>query len=289
MKLKNIRSHRGEINTPLRYPGGKTRLYGLLRGTIEECGFRDCTYVEPYAGGAGAAVSLLLNGDVKRLVINDLDPAIHAFWYSILRHPRLFVQRIESTPVTLEEWGRQRDIYREKDVSRPLDLGFATFFLNRTNRSGVMNAGVIGGRSQQGRYRIDARFNRVELVERVRRIQGKKRSIEITNLDGADLLRDRLNEDDHFFYIDPPYYDKGSFLYLNSFDDAQHASLAGLLREHRMRAWLVTYDDVEEIRDLYKGFYQGTFKLQYSAHRSDVAEERLIASSLVAIKTSLFA
>jgi DNA adenine methylase len=288
VKLRTVQAHRAATHTPLRYPGGKTRLYGLLRKLVAEMGLNGGTYVEPYAGGAGAALSLLLNRDVQRIVINDLDPAIHAFWASVVGQPEPFLKLVRDTPLTIDEWEHQRSIYRLKDTTDQLRLGFSAFYLNRTNRSGVMNAGVIGGKLQQGTYRIDARYNRTELTRRIEAVAARANDIEVCNMDGLELLRARLEDPNALFYIDPPYFDKGSFLYLNSFDPDQHGQLAALLRGHRESAWVVTYDDVPEIRALYKGMYQGTFELPYSAHVNSVALERMIASSRVARETSLF-
>ncbi len=282
MHLTSVGAHRGTVHTPLRYPGGKTRLAGFLERVIESGGWTGCTYLEPYAGGAGAALSLLHDRVVSRLVINDLDPCIHAFWVAVTRHPYLFIRRFDDTQVTLDEWHRQRDIYRAADASDPVALGFATFFLNRTNRSGIMNAGVIGGQRQTGTYKIGARFNRAELRTKLRWIGNNARRITVTQRDGLELLRDSLGSGDVFGYIDPPYFDKGSFLYMNSFAADSHAALAGVLRDARRGRWVLTYDDVPVIRSLYRGLYQGTYSLPYSAHEATLAKERMILSDAVA-------
>lgn len=288
MKLTTVQPHRGTTHTPLRYPGGKTRLYALIRRLIEESGLDSPTYVEPYAGGAGAALSLLINRDVDRIVINDLDPAIHAFWKAVTSQTEEFVRLLNETPLTLDEWERQRTIYRQADSQDTLSLGFATFFLNRTNRSGVMNAGVIGGKTQSGTYRMDARYNRKTLTTRIMGIADRATDIAVSNMDGKLLLAQLLPDASTFFYIDPPYFEKGSFLYLNAFDAHQHLALSQVLREHLQSHWVLTYDDVPAIRELYRGMYQGTFQLPYSAHLSSKAKERMIASSRVARETSLF-
>ena len=143
--------------SPLRYPGGKTKFYSYVRDILDCNGLLGETYIEPFAGGAGLALKLLLNDDVKRIVINDFDPAIYCFWYSILQNPEAFCDLIMTVPLTQEEWKRQRQIYLEQDISEPLRLGFATFFLNRTNVSGVVNGGMIGGKNQSGPFKLDAR------------------------------------------------------------------------------------------------------------------------------------
>jgi DNA adenine methylase len=219
---------------------------------------------------------------VPRLHINDLDPAIFAFWISVTEHSADFLALFDQVELTLEEWHRQREVYRVADLSDPVALGYATFFLNRTNRSGVMNAGVIGGQLQNGRYRIDARFNRAQLRQKLEWIGREADRIEVTNRDGLAVLAESMSDPGMFSYIDPPYYDKGSFLYLNSLAEDSHRSLAALLKESRDKLWVLTYDDVPAIRELYRGLHQGTFALPYSAHRATVATERMVLSDAVA-------
>jgi DNA adenine methylase len=282
MHLSSVKAHRGTVHTPLRYPGGKTRLAGFLKRVVVSAGWTGCTYVEPYAGGAGAALSLLHDDIVSSVVINDLDPRIHAFWDAAVNHSESFLRRFDETPLTLDEWHVQRDIYRLGDRDNVVALGFASFFLNRTNRSGIMNAGVIGGQAQAGKYKIDARFNREDLRSKLVWLASVRDRITVRNDDGVELLGELLQDAKTFAYIDPPYYDKGSFLYLNSFAEASHAALADTLRECRAGQWILTYDDVPAIRALYRGFYQGTFALPYSAHTASIAKERMVLSDAVA-------
>lgn len=282
MHLSSVKAHRGTVYTPLRYPGGKTRLTGFLRRIVATAGWDDCVYVEPFAGGAGAGLSLLNEAVVPRIVINDLDPSIHAFWTAVTRYSASLLAKFDATPVTLEEWHRQRDVYRVGDASDPVSLGFATFFLNRTNRSGVINAGVIGGQSQAGRYKLDARFNRTELRSKLEWIGSSAGRITVSNRDGLELLAEALKSDQMFCYIDPPYFDKGAYLYMNAFAEGSHTTLATLLRAYRSARWVLTYDDVAQIRKLYLGLYQGTFSLPYSAHKAVLAKERMVLSDPVA-------
>lgn len=269
--------------SPLRYPGGKSALTGTLANLIEGADMRrPITYVEPYAGGAGAALSLLRRGIVQRLVINDADPAVYAFWHSCVRSNDEFQTKILDTAVTIQEWARQREIYREKDTGNLFKLGFATFFLNRTNRSGVLNAGVIGGQSQSGQYLIDARFNKQELLDRVRRIGQSSASITVSNEDGINVIRRHVRLRRSFIYADPPYFAKGAFLYKNSFGRADHFRLARLLNAYPEANWVLSYDNVPEIRSLYCERKVFEFDLHYSAHRNGPMRELFIPSHKLA-------
>lgn len=288
MYLSSVKAHRGIVHTPLRYPGGKTRLAGFLQRVIEQGGWRGCTYVEPYAGGAGAALSLLHGNTVSHIRINDLDPCLNAFWSAATQHSAQLLTKVEQTPLTVEEWRRQRAIYQERDTSDPVKLGFATFYLNRTNRSGIMNAGVIGGQAQASRYKMNARYNKAGLRSRLEWIGSSADRITVTDRDGVELLEEVVAAEGVFCYIDPPYFDKGSYLYMNSLTRDSHARLADVLRRARTSLWVLTYDDVAEIRKLYRGLYQGTFSLPYSAHAVSLATERMVLSDPVAALDTVF-
>lgn len=279
MELVNIASeHRLGVSSPLRYPGGKSKLAGFFADVIAEAGLHGATYVEPFAGGAGAGLALLHHGIVDRVVINDLDPAVFAFWSSVRNEPADFVRRINTVPLTLEEWAHQKLIYKTADARDPFALGFAFFYLNRTNRSGVLNAGVIGGKSQSGTYRIDARFNRDELARKVQDIGNVADQIELTFDDGRKCVQQWAPQQNTFLYVDPPYVEAGGSLYLNAFDDRDHALLARSLTENNAHRWLLTYDDAPLVRSLYASMDPFDFELHYSAHKVGRARELLVAS-----------
>ena len=236
------------------------------------------TYVEPYAGGAGAALALLVTGQVHRIAINDLDPAIYAFWQAVVTEPRHFSRLIDKAELTLEEWAHQKEIYLTAARDDYLRLGFATFYLNRTNRSGALNGGVIGGKGQVGKYRIDARFNKATLLERVRLISLYSRRITVTNDDGLSIIERYASCENTLIYANPPYFDKAGSLYLNSFENADHLALATCLNKLGDINWLLTYDNVPRVQELYAGRRRKLFSLHYSAHRVTDAEEVMVFS-----------
>jgi DNA adenine methylase len=264
--------------SPLRYPGGKAALAGFFGELIGRLSARPTTYVEPYAGGAGAGIALLRQDVVQQLVINDVDPAVYCFWVSVAGQPDQFAARIVGTPLDVEEWRRQKEIYRAADESDPLALGFAFFYLNRTNRSGILNAGPIGGVNQNGKYKIDARFNRDQLAERVAAIGALASRITVLGLDGMSVVQRYIADTSAFVYVDPPYVDMGGSLYLNAFTHRDHADLAGMLDRHPNGNWVVTYDPADFIRQLYQHHDVRDYQLSYSAHRTGKIRELLITS-----------
>jgi len=267
-------------NTPLRYPGGKSSLSSFLAQILTLNDIQGGTYIEPYAGGGGAALNLLYQGNVKHVVINDFDPTIYAFWVSVLNETDEFAYRISSVPLTIAEWHRQKDILKTDYRQNLFDVGFAAFYLNRCNRSGIIKAGPIGGQQQRGPYKIDARFNRENLIKKIRRIESHKDRISVYNRDAIDLLQEIVPSINgpKLVYLDPPYYKKGPQLYLNSYENDDHENLAWVLaKTSRSDFWVLTYDDAQEIRALYQDSIALTYTLNYSANYSKPGRELLIS------------
>ena len=268
--------------SPFRYPGGKSCLSVFLSEVIKKNEISNCTYVEPYAGGAGAALTMLFLEKVDNIIINDLDKAIYSFWKSILNNTKDFIEKINSIEVTIDEWYNQKQIYKDKK-SNQFDLGFATFFLNRTNRSGIIEGGPIGGNDQSGKWLINARFNKTELIKRIENISSYKSRIRIKNKDGIKLIGDLKGEKNQFIYLDPPYYVKGSCLYLNHYEQDNHQKLANFLNKHNEFYWALTYDNVEQIRNLYKERRNYDFTLNYHIDLPKSGKELLVVSDKVII------
>ncbi len=282
--MKRVRvaaSRRFGSASPLRYPGGKAALAGLIADIIRAVPIESPQYVEPYAGGAGAGIALLREGVIENLVINDFDQAVYAFWKSVVDDNEEFIELIRSTPLTIEEWRHQREIYQDRDNRAGIELGFAFFYLNRTNRSGVLNAGVIGGQAQDGKYKIDARFNRESLADRIRIIGSLSDRIIVSDLDGRTVIQDYSGSRNVLMYIDPPYVKAGSQLYLNAFEGRDHVSLAKAISGIDQAHWLLTYDQSPLIAHLYQDYPQHTLELSYSANRAGKYEELLISSAEV--------
>lgn len=275
--------------TPLRYPGGKSSILPMVSQIIYENNLNLCNYVEPYAGGCGLALSLMFKGVVHELHLNDLDRSIFSFWNQILHNTNAFIEKIERTPVTLEEWHKQRKIQERKDSASELSLGFSTFFLNRTNRSGVIQkAGVIGGLKQNGNYKLDCRFNKDGLIEKIRRIEKYKHRIRFYNMDALDFIEftDRELPKNTFYCIDPPYFNKGSTLYTNFYNPEDHKHIANRLRILK-KNWILTYDNAPEIQGLYKSQPQYKFNLNYSAQDKKVGTELLITHKSILLPDRL--
>ncbi len=266
--------------SPLRYPGGKSRLAPFISLLIQKSKIENPIYVEPFAGGAGVALSLLLSANVDEIVINDYDKAIYSVWRAVLTETDSFIEMIRDTPLNVEEWRTQKRIYDEQGGKYSLELGFAAFYLNRTNRSGILsNAGPIGGFAQTGNYLIDARFNRQELIRRVCEIAKHKSKIHLYNRDIRIFLKTYMPkyQERAFVYFDPPYYKKGKTLYKNFFSPSDHQEIFECISELDC-PWIVTYDDVPEIRKIYSSYGGKQYDLIYSLANNGKNSELMFLS-----------
>ncbi len=264
--------------SPLRYPGGKSKIMPFIKLIIDTIGKKNVTYIEPFAGGCGIALSLLLQGYVENIVINDYDKAVYSFWRAILNETDKFIKLIEDTPITIEEWKNQKEIYTNKNNKYSLELGFALFYLNRTNRSGIIKAGPIGGYMQNGNYLIDARYNKKVLIKKISVIAKNKAHIKIYNKESRKFIKEIIPkyENNAFVYFDPPYFKKGKELYKNFFTYEDHVELKEYITKDVNCSWIVTYDNVSEIKDLYKSYYMKEFDLNYSLANNGKGTEVII-------------
>ena len=268
-----------KIYTPLRYPGGKSKLYEYVRELVI---LNNCsTYIEPYAGGAGVALRLLINRDVDRIMINDYDKSIYALWYSILNDSEKLIELIEKTDISIDEWYNQKSIQENKQLTENLlELGFSTLFLNRVNRSGIIKAGVIGGKNQTGHYKMDCRFNKSDIIERIRLIASFKHKIKLHNLDAEVFIKKSTSRTkDSLTFFDPPYYQKGPGLYTNFYSHEDHVNLSKTIKKHMdNKNWIITYDIHDEIKNIYDEYDYKKYYLNYSITNPSKGQEYMFFS-----------
>lgn len=264
--------------SPLRYPGGKGKLASFMEYMIDQLGHRGGTYIEPFAGGAGIAMELLLRNVISRIVINDYDKAVWSFWKAILTETDRFVEEIRTVPLTVDEWQKQHEILVTKNDKYSFELGFAAFYLNRTNRSGIIKGGVIGGQEQAKDWKMDVRFKREELVTRIQRIAARKKDIKLYNKDVNSFIKNYvpLYEENALIYFDPPYFRKGQQLYMNFFNYKDHVRIEQEIREHVNCDWIITYDYEPQIEEIYHNYNLRLYDLNYSVSTKRKANELMI-------------
>ena len=272
-------------NTPLRYPGGKQKIAPFVREIILENGLQGISYIEPYAGGAGVAIELLLSGIVGKILLNDSCLSVYSFWNTVLKDPEWLCKKISLASLTIEEWKKQREILRNRVDYSISEIGFATLYLNRCNRSGILSGGVIGGLEQNGYWKMDARFSRKELIRRIEAIANNGDRISVSNKD-AEIFIDEYNtssKSSAFLYCDPPYLKKADRLYLNHYLPDDHKRIAEKIQSIEKEYWIVSYDSSEYIANLYGQRKKFIYNLQYNARRAYLGSELFIFSDALSI------
>jgi DNA adenine methylase len=275
-----------QFESPLRYPGGKACIYPFMSKLFYENNLIGSDYAEPYAGGAGLALKLLYNEFVNEIHINDLDKSIFSFWNVILNQNLRFCDWIEDVDTSVENWNYFKSVQQNPSLFNELELAKSTFFLNRTNISGVIKGGIIGGQEQKGKYNIDARFNKNDLIKRINRIESFKQRINVSNLDGISFIR-KMNRrtDDIFIYLDPPYLQKGADLYMNFYSKKDHSKLANNV-DLIKKKWLVSYDNHEFILNLYANHRKVLYRLS-QATSNRIGDEIIVFSDLLNFENSI--
>jgi DNA adenine methylase len=268
--------------SPLRYPGGKNKLSPFLAKICLDNKI-DNHYIEPFAGGASVALFLLIEGYVSRITINDMDKSIYAFWYSILNNCDDFCEMISTAEINIENWHKYKNIQKNKENVDLLELGFSTFYLNRTNRSGIIKAGVIGGLNQEGNYKMDCRFNKNELIKKIKKISQYRSKISLYNYDASELIdivisKSKEEQDNSIFYFDPPYYLKAESLYMNHFKHHDHEKLSDKIKSIESIHWIVSYDDNINIENLYHNELKVKYSFNHSAFESRDGKELIFYS-----------
>lgn len=266
--------------SPLRYPGGKNKLSAFIAKICVENNINGL-YVEPYAGGASVALFLLFEGFINKIIINDKDRSIYAFWHSVLNHPIELCELIDKTDVNLENWYKLKEVQNYKYKVDLLNLGFSTLFMNRTNRSGIITGGPIGGYEQLGEYKIDCRFNKEEIKKRILKIASRKKDIKLYHQDALkliDIVEAKVNQDNIVIYFDPPYFLKASSLYMNHYKNDNHKTVCERIKEISNIQWIVSYDNVPEIKNLYSDFDKKEYSFNHTAYKIREGKEILFFS-----------
>lgn len=276
------------FSTPLRYPGGKGKFAHFIKSIFEANDLLDGHYAEPYAGGAGVALELLFHEYASKIHINDLDYAVYAFWHSAVHDTDLLCKLIWDTPVTIEKWHEQKYILSNMQNFSIVEVALATFFLNRTNRSGILKAGVIGGQGQSGTWKLDVRFNKEDLIKRIELIGRFKDRISVYNLDAIDFIStiDKEINSKTLIYLDPPYYVKGAGLYRNFYTHQDHVEIAQSL-SNIGHPWIVSYDDVPQIKEIYKQYRQDEYFLSYTAQEKKKGSEVMIYGPTIKVPNEI--
>ena len=276
--------------SPLRYPGGKSRLAKLISQICLDNKIKG-RYVEPFCGGASVALYLLFEDKFKKIIINDLDKSIYAFWYSVLNNNDKLCKMVEETKIDIENWKKQKSIQKNKNKYESnkflVKLGFSTLFLNRTNFSGIIRGGPLGGLDQRGKYKLDCKFKKEMIIKRIKEIAKRKDRIELYNLDCLELIKkiQKKYSKKTIFYFDPPYYLKSPDLYMNYYTYEDHKKLASAIKNMKNMHWIVSYDNNEKIKFLYRWVKKKKeFSLKHFVNRIKNGKEVLFFENNLVLK-----
>ncbi|MBE9896313.1 DNA adenine methylase [Enterococcus casseliflavus] len=275
--------------SPLRYPGGKYNMLKFVKQILQENQI-DGTYIEAFAGGAGLAVNLLLTDTVQEIVLNDYDIAIYCFWYAVVYRNEEFLEKFDRVSVTLEEWHVQKGIFDDLSKrnrlgkSQMLNLGFATYFLNRTNFSGILRGATpIGGLKQTGAWKIDCQFKKQNLRPVLEELGKNVNRITIKRLDMINsfeqIFSDDFDRENSLMFIDPPYVKEGRRLYLPIKEIDEHRQLSTSILQADCK-WLLTYDMHEDLLPMYNEVNQKfKYQLRYFVKEKRNEQEFLALSN----------
>lgn len=267
------------VKTPFRYPGSKSSFTNVVKKIITYNRLENSVLIEPYAGSAAVTLALISEGICSKAIIGERDPLLYSFWKVVFSNPKTLIERVKKSNIDLQTWQSLQPLLR---VDNPKDhdlneLAFAALFLNRTNFSGVMHAGPIGGKSQTSAYKIDCRFNKADLIQRIIGINKLKSRIKVKFGDALKLIEKSKNIENSIFYIDPPYFLQGPKLYRHNYNTTQHMELAAVLNECKFN-WILSYDSHSVIRNLYENQSHVLTPFQYSTRKPKSENELLITN-----------
>jgi len=274
--------------SPLRYPGSKKRLVLYLYEIIKYNKLNPNVLVEPFVGGGNIALHFLLNGIVNKIIIADKDKLIYSFWEVLFSNPDYLIDFIKRVKIDLDTFYKYKEIARNSEYCEKERLAEACIYLNRTSFSGIMTdrVGPLGGKNQQSQYKIDCRFNKEGLIEKIKYISAFRRSVIVLSSDWRDTIqygqdwainKKRLNR--LFFYFDPPFFHKANDLYRCYFNKEEHKRFyKEIIRLNY--DWVLSYDNATEIRELYSNEKYITMHIEvpYSinSHAKRIEKELII-------------
>jgi DNA adenine methylase len=260
-----------------RYPGGKGKsklCNEIARRLTDQAEHTGLQYREPFFGGGSVGLKFLSdNPGTKKIWINDKDIGISCLWTAVIRYHDDFKSRVHGFVPSVTAFRELRSELTTistlpKQCDEIVDIGFKKLAIHQISYSGLgtKSGGPLGGVEQKSKYKIDCRWSPDYICKKVDKLHSQFKTIEVqgdgcTNLDFSSLIED--TSCDSLLYLDPPYYVKGNDLYQCGFTSKDHERLASALKNTK-HAWVLSYDDCHEIRELYKWAYIEPLNVNYS-------------------------
>ena len=224
-------------NSPFRYPGGKFYARRLILQNIPW----HSRYCEPFCGGASI---FFAKECVEHSILNDMDEPVINTLMQIRDNVDALIDLLDGIPASKELHSYYKNIYTP---SNDLERAFRWYYLNRTSYSGIM-------RKENCYWGFGNKYSmRPEnWPPHLRTVSDKLQGVELVSSDFEELI-DNL-PDDYFLFVDPPYYNADQHKFYNcTFSKSDHERLAACLKRNGERLrFLLTYDDHQEVRNLYR-------------------------------------
>lgn len=268
--------------SPLRYPGSKQKLAPKIANLLINNSIKPDVFIEAFSGGASISIYLLQLNLVNNIALIEKDPLLASFWKTVFYDSEWLIKQINKIDVTIENWQKFKK-YKPRTIR---NKALKCLFLNRTNFSGILKAGPIGGKNQESKYKIDCRFNKKRLIETIEKLSlFRNKVLFIEEGDYSDILNKKLLtlSSNSFIYFDPPYVKKADQLYNYFFKMNDHIKLKDYIYSLSNK-WLLTYDYDLFIIDLYsdKKYNQCVFDMTYtvSSNKNRKSFKEFISSNL---------
>ena len=244
--------------SPLRYPGGKGK---ILKQLVPHFPEHIGTMIEPFAGGAAASLAMLFAGRAERIILNDLDSGVYAFWTSVLEYTEKLLNAVCDIQGTREEFLRAKRTLDRPVEHSTVELAAAFLTANQLAFSGITKAGIAGDYKRRWNYK--------KVTDRIRRIAAYKERITVMHMDALQVIEEFYWDADNCLFIDPPYVLQGKQLYREWYETEDHKRLAGLIRDLTLSypgcaKIVVTYDACPETEEYYDFPYVEKFYKQRS-------------------------
>jgi DNA adenine methylase len=250
----------------IRYPGSKDKHLRFLESYFPSFNYEK-GICEPFAGTASVTFYMLQGKFVDYYHINDFDSGIAALWNTVKTQPEDLKQKIKSYKPNVKDFYK----FKNEEADNDFDKAFQKIVIHQISFSGLgmMAGGPLGGREQKGAYNVLSRWRPEKISANIEKCSNLLNSADgkITNESWETVLTE-ANDNGRFIYLDPPYYERGANLYIAG--DIDHAAMAEELQSKDN--WLLSYNDLPEIRKLYKKNHIETLNVRSQLHHNMINE-----------------
>ncbi len=262
--------------SPLRYPGGKTWLVPRIRRWLESLEHRPDVFVEPFAGGAVASLTAVMEGLADRAALCEIDPDIARLWRCIIGESERLAEMVEGFDATPDNV-RAALAETSEDEAR---AAFKTLVRNRVNRGGILAKGASAMRAGENGNGVASRWYAKTLAARIRAIGRFAHRLDVLQGDGMSLIAHYRDNRSAAFFVDPPYTAAGKRAGRRLYDhnEIDHEALFQSMAAVK-GPFMMTYDQNAEVIGLARrhGFCLAKVPMKNTHH--DTAYELLITSS----------